>query len=307
MKNNFCIYSFYYFINIKEARKIKNKLDNFLSSYVVRGTILLADEGINASLSASKNDLDEIIIFIKKLLGIRKIDLKVNKIDFLPFNKMKVRLKKEIVTLGMGDLKIDSFGSNYVDPSEWDKILLDKNTEIIDVRNNFEIQIGKFSGALNPKMKSFREFPEKISNLNLNKKSRIAMYCTGGIRCEKASAYLKHNGFENIVQLNGGIINYLTYLKSSRKNSLWNGECFVFDGRVSLDQNLQKGKYIQCYGCRRPITKEDTKSKKYIKGVSCPYCYNERSLEKKRNSLVRQKQIDEANEKKVDHTFKKIV
>tara|TARA_B100001989_G_C24494377_1_gene441379 strand:- start:141 stop:1052 length:912 start_codon:yes stop_codon:yes gene_type:complete len=292
MSKKLYLYSFYRFTVIHDKKIIKQKLDEYLSLHTVRGTILLANEGINGSISAQKKDLDNIIKFIRNLLKIRKINLKINSCKYLPFNRMKVRLKKEIVSLGKGEIKINSTTNKYVSPLEWNKIINENDVNIIDVRNDFEIGIGKFQNAYNLKTKSFREFPNKIKSLNLSKHSKIAMYCTGGIRCEKASSYLKSNGYKDIVQLEGGIINYLDFTKKNKLKNLWNGECFVFDNRVTVNKYLSEGKYKQCYGCRRPITLKDIKSFKYKKGVTCPYCFYERTSKQKNNSLMRQKQID---------------
>ena len=300
------LYSFYRFTVIHEKKAIKQKLDEYLSLHNVKGTILLANEGINGSISAQKKDLDNIIKFIRNLLRIRKINLKINSCKYLPFNRMKVRLKKEIVSLGKGIIDVNKYNGKLVHPKDWDRIILDKDTKLIDVRNEFEIGIGKFKNSINPKTNSFREFPDSISKLEINKNDKIAMYCTGGIRCEKASAFLKISGYRNVYQLKGGIINYLKYKKNSAKDSLWNGECFVFDGRVTINKKLNKGRYFQCYGCRRPITKKDLNSPEYKKGVSCPHCVNERTAEQKFSSLTRQRQIERAEKKKEDHTFKMI-
>ena len=302
----FQIYSFYRFFNHKKKRETKKKLDLFISDKLIRGTVLLADEGINGTISGEKKDLDKIISFIRKILKIRKLNIKINQNSFLPFNRIKIRLKKEIVSLGEGPIDVCKNGAELINPSDWNKVIKDKSTKVIDVRNQFEIEIGKFQNAFNPKTKSFRDFPNRIKEMQLSKDTKIAMYCTGGIRCEKASAYLKINGYKNIVQLNGGIINYLNYQKEKGDANLWKGECFVFDERVTINKNLIKGRYIQCYGCRRPITSEDTKSINYIKGVSCPYCINERTSKQKNKSRSRQKQLDIAREKNVSHTQKKI-
>ncbi len=292
IKNKYNVYSFYRFLQIKDKTKIKYLLDQYFSEKNIKGTILLAHEGINGSIAGSKKDIEITIKIIKKLLKIRKLDLKINEVDFLPFNRIKVRLKKEIVSLGKGNINVQKLKGDLIEPSEWNLILEDKNTEVIDVRNSFEIKIGKFKHAVNPNTDSFREFPKMIKKMKLKKNKRIAMYCTGGIRCEKASSFLKMEGYKNVVQLSGGILNYLEYTKNENSNSLWNGECFVFDNRVAVNKCLKKGRYIQCYGCRRPITKKETKSELYVKGVSCPYCFYERSDSQKKNSLMRQNQIE---------------
>jgi len=292
IKNKYNVYSFYRFLQIKDKTKVKYLLDQYFSEKNIKGTILLAHEGINGSIAGSKKDIEITIKIIKKLLKIRKLDLKINEVDFLPFNRIKVRLKKEIVSLGKGNINVQKLKGDLIEPSEWNLILEDKNTEVIDVRNSFEIKIGKFKHAVNPNTDSFREFPKMIKKMKLKKNKRIAMYCTGGIRCEKASSFLKMEGYKNVVQLSGGILNYLEYTKNENSNSLWNGECFVFDNRVAVNKCLKKGRYIQCYGCRRPLTKKETKSELYVKGVSCPYCFYERSDSQKKNSLMRQNQIE---------------
>ena len=306
-KKEFFIYTFYKFKIIRNKKIIKESIDKFLSGKLVKGTILVADEGINGSLAATEEDLEAIIKFIKNLLGIRKLEIKVNNSSFLPFNRMKVRLKKEIVSLGKGHLNIEKNRGKNIHPKKWNSIIQDKKTILIDVRNIFEISIGKFRNSTNPCTKSFREFPNQIKKLKIRKNSKIAMYCTGGIRCEKASSYLKKEGYKNIYQLEGGIIKYLEYMKTSSQKSLWSGECFVFDERVTINKNLDKGSYLQCYGCRRPITNFDTKSTKYLKGVHCPYCYNERTIQQKRNSMNRQKQIEKAELRVLNNNFKKII
>lgn len=302
----FHIYSFYRFFNHTQKKISKKKLESFVSDKLVRGTILLADEGINGTISGKEKDLNSIISFIRKIHKIRKLNIKINHCSFLPFNRIKIRLKKEIVSLGKGHLNIIKNSADLINPADWDNIIKDKDTTIIDVRNKFEVEIGKFRNAHNPMTNSFRDFPKQLEKMKLRKDKKIAMYCTGGIRCEKASAYMKIHGYKNIYQLRGGIINYLSYQNKKETTNFWKGECFVFDERVTVNKTLVKGKYLQCYGCRRPITKKDTFSKKYIKGITCPYCFDKRSEIQKKNSLTRQKQIDTANEKKIRHSFEKI-
>ncbi len=306
MSKKLYLYSFYRFTVIHDKKTIKQKLDEYLSLHTVKGTILLANEGINGSISAQKKDLDNIITLIRNLLKIRKINLKINSCEYLPFNRMKVRLKREIVSLGQGIIDTNKYSGKLVDPKDWNRIVLDKDIKLIDVRNEFEIGIGKFKNSINPKTNSFREFPNSILKLNIEKNDKIAMYCTGGIRCEKASAYLKKNGFKNVVQLEGGILNYLKHVNRFGKKSQWDGDCFVFDNRITVNKKLVRGEYVQCYGCRRPLTKKDLKLKSYTKGVSCKHCYNERTDIQKRRSKSRQSQIIQANKLKKDHPFKKI-
>ena len=302
----FYIYSFYRFFDHRQKMQSKKKLDFFLSNKFVKGTILLANEGINGTIAGNKKELNDTISFIRKTLRIRNLNIKINQNSFVPFNRMKVRLKKEIVSLGKGYLNVNKTSAQLVNPVDWNSIITDKDTTVIDVRNQFEIEIGKFKNAKNPKTISFRDFPRQLEKMKLRKDKKIAMYCTGGIRCEKASAYLKTKGYKNILQLKGGIIEYLKYNLENKRNSLWNGECFVFDNRVTINKKLIKGKYVQCFGCRRPLTKKDIKSLAYKKGVHCPYCINERSEEQIKSSESRQSQINISDKKNIDHVFKKL-
>ena len=305
-ENIFYIYSFYRFKRIGNKHLLKKQIEKVCKNKLIRGTILIANEGINGSISGNVPDLNTLMTFLRKELKIRKFELKKNTINFLPFNKFKIRIKKEIVSLGIDEIDVNAFGRKLIEPQNWDKIVKNKKIKVIDTRNNYEIKIGRFKNSLNPHTKSFREFPKMIKKLNLNKEDTIAMYCTGGIRCEKASAFMIKEGFRNVFQLKGGILNYLNHQKVNKETISWNGECFVFDNRVSVNKNLLKGNYEQCYGCRLPITHRDIRSKYYKKGVYCPNCYSERSADQKRRSQMRQDQIDLKNKKKIMHQFKKI-
>ena len=299
------IYTFYRFKNFTNIKTIKLKLDKSLKNKLILGTVLLANEGINGTISGTQKDLNEFISLIRKILKIKKLSIKISQNKFIPFYRLKIRLKKEIVTIGDKTIKPEMNTGKYIDPKNWDKIIDNQKYLIIDTRNEYEVSIGSFKNALNPKTKSFREFPKFIKKLNLEKKQPIAMFCTGGIRCEKASSYLLKNGYKNISQLDGGILNYLEVRKSD-KNTSWQGECFVFDNRVAINKNLDKGSYEQCYGCRHPITKRDMKLKSYIKGATCKYCIDKKTSTKIISSIVRQKQIDLAEIKRISHPFKKI-
>ena len=288
----FEIYSFYCFVKINYKNCLKLDLENFIKDKNIKGTILLADEGFNGTISGKSNDLKKVLFFIKKFCKIKQVSLKINKTNLAPFNRLKVRLKKEIVSLGVKDLIVKNTSKKYIHPKDWDEFVRDKNTYLIDTRNRYEVEIGKFNNAINPQTGSFRDFPTKFSSLKINKNTKIGIYCTGGIRCEKASSYLYSQGFNNVFQLEGGILNYLNYKKNNRNNSTWSGECFVFDKRVSVKRDLKIGTYFQCYGCRRAITSSDMKSKYYKKGVCCPKCINERTEQQKKNSEMRQSQIN---------------
>tara|TARA_B100001063_G_scaffold229312_1_gene241412 strand:- start:33 stop:962 length:930 start_codon:yes stop_codon:yes gene_type:complete len=304
-KEKIYIYTFYRFKNLDKIKSIKIKLETLYQSKFVLGTILIANEGINGTISGTKINLDKYISDIKKILNIRKLLIKRSENQFIPFYRLKVRVKKEIVTIGDNSIKPELLSGLHIPPKNWDKIINDKKYMVIDTRNEYEVNIGTFKKSINPKTKSFSEFPKYIRDKKINKEQHIAMFCTGGIRCEKASSYLLKNGFKNVSQLDGGILNYLEY-KKNKKNSLWTGECFVFDNRVSINKKLDKGKYDQCYGCRHPITKGDKKLKSFKKGVHCKYCIKSKTTNKIHASITRQKQIDIAEEKRSDHAFKKI-
>lgn len=298
--NKYRVYSFYRFVEIKNKIDLKKKLENFLKNKDIKGTIIIADEGFNGSIAGDSLNLDRIIILLKKYTKIRKISLKVNTSNFLPFNKIKVRLKKEIVTLGIKNLKINNKKKEYIHPAKWDKFIKNKNIKLIDTRNSYEIPIGRFENSINPNTNSFREFPKKFGNLGLNKKSvKIAIYCTGGIRCEKASVYLKKIGYENVYQLDGGILNYLDFNNKNNNKNSWVGDCFVFDKRVAINKKLKKSNYEQCYGCRSPLSVKEMKSKLYKKGIHCPKCFHSRTLDQKKRSTMRQMQIDSIKNKNI--------
>lgn len=305
--NKFQIISFYRFIKIEEKKVFKKLVENLLKDIFIRGTILIASEGLNGSISGKKKDLNIIIKFIRKKLKIRNLNIKINEVNFLPFNKIKIRIKNEIVSLGKGNISYKLKKNNFINPSKWNNLIKKKDLVLIDLRNEYEINVGRFRNSINPKTKSFSEFPSRLDRMNLNKDDNIAMYCTGGIRCEKASNYLKQKGYKNIFQLKGGILNYLKFINNNGDiPSKWDGECFVFDNRVSVNKELKTGKYIQCHGCRHPLSKKDTRSNDYTKGVSCPYCIHSRTEEQKKNSLNRQKQINNAEMKSENHPFKRI-
>ena len=305
IKDNIYIYTFYRFKNFIGINSIKINLDKYLKNKLILGTVLLANEGINGTISGTKKDLNEFIYFIKQTLKIRKLSIKISQNKFIPFYRLKIRLKKEIVTIGDKTIKPEKITGKHIDPKNWDKIINNKKYMIIDTRNNYEVSIGSFKNAINPKTKSFREFPKFIEKLDIKKHQPIAMFCTGGIRCEKASSYLLKNGYKDISQLDGGILNYLEVNKKNKGTS-WKGECFVFDNRVAVNKKLDKGSYDQCYGCRHPITKQDMKLNSYTKGATCKYCINIKSKLKIQSSSTRQNQIDNAEENNTKHSFRKI-
>ena len=300
------IYTFYRFKDLKNIKSLKNTLNKSSKNKFILGTVLIASEGINGTISGAKKDLDLFIKDIKRYINIRKLSLKVSSNQFIPFYRLKIRLKKEIVTIGVNNIKPKNITGKHIVPKHWDKIIKNDDYLIIDTRNEYEINIGSFKNSVNPKTKSFRDFPNFINKSKINKKQPIAMFCTGGIRCEKASSYLLVNGYKNVLQLDGGILNYLEY-KKNKRNKTWNGECFVFDNRVSINSDLKKGSYDQCYGCRHPINKKEMSSKFFKKGVHCPKCVKKRSPIQIKRAESRQTQIDLAEKKSLNNPYRKII
>jgi len=304
LKSKIYIYTFYRFKKFTSIKSIKIKLDKSLKNKLILGTVLLANEGINGTISGTEKDLNDFISLIKQILKIKRLSIKISQNNFIPFYRLKIRIKKEIVTLGDKTINPEKITGKYIDPKKWDRIVNNKKYIIIDTRNDYEVSIGTFVNAINPKTKSFREFPKFIENLNIKKNQPIAMFCTGGIRCEKASSFLIKNGFKDISQLDGGILNYLEVKKNNKINS-WKGECFVFDNRVAVNNKIEKGTYEQCYGCRHPITNKDMELKSYKKGATCKYCIGLKSKSKIQSSSTRQNQIDMAEKNFKSHSFKK--
>ena len=296
----FYISGFYKFKKIINIKKNKKKLQNYFINNSIKGTTILSTEGINGTISANKKKLDLAINQIKKTFRLDNFDsLNLSKCKFQPFHRGKVKIKKEVVPMGVKVLKRKI--KNHVKPSKWNKLINSKNTFLIDARKPFEYEVGTFKGAVNPQVKNFREFPVYLKKIN--KEKTIAMFCTGGIRCEKASIFLEKRGFKNVYQLKGGIINYLKKIKKNK--SLWKGECYVFDNRVSIKHGLVTGNFSMCSGCRKPISNKDKKSNKYEEGVSCPNCHDRLSNSQKERFRMRQKQINLAKKSGKKHIFQK--
>ena len=296
----FYISGFYKFKKIINIKKNKKKLQNYFINNSIKGTIILSTEGINGTISAKKKKLDLAINQIKKTFKFGNFDsLNFSKSKFQPFHRGKIKIKKEVVPMGIKVLKTKL--KNHVEPTKWNKLINSKNTFLIDARKPFEYEVGTFKGAINPKVNNFREFPRYLKNLDKNK--TIAMFCTGGIRCEKASIFLEKKGFKNVFQLKGGIINYLKKIKKNK--TLWKGECYVFDNRVSIRHGLVPGNFSMCSGCRKPISNKDKKSKKYEEGVSCPNCHDSLTIAQKERFRMRQKQIYLAKKHGRKHIFQK--
>ena len=298
----FTISGFYKFKKINLLKKHKTYLENEISNTSIRGSIIISSEGINGSLAGNSKDISKILKLLKKEFKFTEFDSSnISTSRFQPFHKAKVKVKKEVVPLG---LKINSASkrrNRYLSGKSWNKLIIKKETLLIDVRKPFEYSVGTFKNAMNPNIQNFRDFPKFLSKVEKTKP--VAMFCTGGIRCEKASIFLKKKGFKNVFQLKGGILNYLNKIK--KKDSLWKGECFVFDNRVSLKHKLKQGTFSICGGCRKPISTKDKRSKKYEEGVSCERCYDTLSSLQKSRFRMRQNQINLAKKAGKKHKFQK--
>ena len=298
----FKVFGFYKFVQIKSLKKNKVFLQKFLISNHIRGTIIIAKEGLNGTISGSIKDIDKTTKKLKSLFSFKQFDSSnESKSKFQPFHKPKVKIKKEIVPMNLIINPKERNMKSHLDPKDWNKLIKNKETHIIDTRKPFEYKVGTFKRSVNPNVTNFRDFPKYLNKLKKNKP--VAMFCTGGIRCEKTSVYLKKKGFKNIYQLNGGILNYLNKIK--KNESLWKGECFVFDNRISLKHGLKLGSYSMCSGCRMPISSKDKRSNKYEEGVSCPNCHDKLTETQKSRFRMRQSQIYKAKQSGKKHIFQK--
>ena len=295
INSKFTIVTFYQFKKIHDILIFKNKLSHFCKFNKIKGIIILAGEGVNGTIAGMPNNIKSFENMIVKM-GFSDYNPKYSYSNFMPFFRLKVREKKEIVTLRTNIANPENITGNKIEPEKWNQLISKHDTILIDVRNNFEVQMGTFKGSLNPSTKSFTQFKAFLkNNLNESKNKKIAMFCTGGIRCEKISSYMIKKGFKDVNQLHGGILNYLQNTPNTQ--SLWKGECFVFDNRVSVKNELKDGTFELCFACRHPISKKDLKSKKYSKGISCPNCFGKITEDKKRSLIDRSKQISVAKKK----------
>ena len=287
----FTVAAFYHFTNLHDYKSIKSPLLDMCELLGIKGTILLASEGINGTIAGTNIAIKQLMEYLQQDLRLKNLEYKSSICKEMPFYRMKVRIKKEIVTMGIADINPNSIVGTYVEAKNWNKVIRDPDVVLIDTRNDYEVEIGSFEGSINPETRNFREFPAWVEN-NREKlqNKKIAMFCTGGIRCEKASSYMKKNGFEDVFHLKGGILKYLE--TQPQKESLWNGDCFVFDQRVAVKHGLEESDYDQCFACRYPITDEDKISPEYTKGISCPRCYNIMTKEQQKGFAERQKQIE---------------
>jgi UPF0176 protein len=304
MQPTYLTAAMYHFASLPNYKKLREPLLNFCVSEGIKGTLLLADEGINGTVAGSEKSIQELLFFLKndplfegnfKCLGHKE-----SWSDKHPFYRIKVKLKKEIVTLGVPGVSPTKMVGKYVKPQDWNAIISDPEVVLIDTRNDYEYAIGSFKNAINPKTNTFREFPAYVkAHFDPKKHKKVAMFCTGGIRCEKASSYMMSEGFDEVYHLEGGILKYLEEVNP--EESLWQGECFVFDQRVAIKHGLQIGDYDQCYACRYPLSQDDMKSEKYTPGISCPHCYNQHTPKKLQALTERQKQVILAKERGIEH------
>ena len=294
------ICALYKFTRLDDFEEIQGPLKIFLESLNIRGTLLLAKEGVNGTIAGDNDSIMKSLDYLQKDERLVGLEYKFSYSEKPPFKRLKVKLKKEIVTLGVSDIDPIFSSGTYVKPADWNELINDPDVVLIDTRNNYEFEIGSFKGSINPNTETFREFPAYTEN-NLEKfrDKKIAMFCTGGIRCEKSTAYLKSKGFENVFHLQGGILKYLEEVKEDE--SLWEGECFVFDDRVAVKHNLELGKYDQCHACRFPITDEDKEHPHYEKGASCPRCYGTKNSSQVSRYREREKQVQLAKSRGESH------
>ncbi len=298
----FTVFGFYKFKKIKSLDKLKVIFKEKLLQHKIRGTIIISSEGINGTLAGKEVSIQKIKKFLKNSLRFDNFDsINFSLSKFQPFHREQVKIKNEVVPLGIKVNSKNKKKNKYLSANSWNKLILKKETLVLDARKPFEFQVGTFKNAVNPNIKNFRNFPKYLNKIKKNKV--VAMFCTGGIRCEKVSVFLKQKGFKNIFQLKGGILNYLNNV--DKKKSLWKGECYVFDNRVSLKHKLKQGTFSICGGCRTPISPSDKKSTLFEKGVSCSNCFKKLKESQKIRFRMRQKQINQAKAIGGKHIFQK--
>ena len=290
----------YHFVRLDDYESMRQPLLDTCLAAGIKGTLLLAAEGINGTVAGSREGIDQLLAYLRSDSRLAGLEHKESYDDGTPFYRMKVKLKREIVTMGVEGIDPNHVVGTYVEPQDWNQLISDPDVTVVDTRNYYECAIGTFKGAKDPETTTFREFPQYVKdNLDPQKQKKVAMFCTGGIRCEKSTAYLKEQGFDEVYHLKGGILKYLEEVP--KEESLWEGECFVFDNRVAVDHDLEKGSYDQCHGCRHPITEEDKQSEFYVPGVTCPRCYHTLSPEQIKRFSERQKQVQLAKSRNQQH------
>jgi len=302
--NPLVVAAIYKFVKLPDSAALREPLLAKCDALGITGTLLLAEEGINGTIAGSRSSIDKILAYLRNDPRLADLEHKESFADHPPFYRMKVKLKKEIVTMGVPGIDPTEQVGHYVKPEDWNALISDPDVLLIDTRNDYEVGVGTFKGAVDPRITTFREFPDYVkNNFDPARQPRVAMFCTGGIRCEKASAYMLQQGFPEVYHLQGGILKYLENIPA--EESLWQGECFVFDQRVAVGQGLAPGHYELCYGCSRPITAEEIASPKYQAGVSCPNCFDALTPEKRAATMERQKQVELAKQRGETHIGKR--
>jgi UPF0176 protein len=290
----------YKFVELNDYADLRQPLFDVMAENEVKGTLLLAREGVNGTICGTRQAIDNVLNWLKSDARFADLEHKESPSETQAFYRTKVKLKKEIVTMGLDWVDPKNIVGTYVAPAEWNRIISDPEVLLIDTRNDYEYAVGTFKGAINPKTETFREFPDYVKeHLDKEKHTKVAMFCTGGIRCEKSTAYLKELGFNEVYHLHGGILKYLEEVPA--EESMWDGECFVFDQRVTVKHGLEQGSYDQCYACRMPITQEEMQSEQYVKGVSCPHCYDKTTPNQKERYAEREKQVQLAKARGEKH------
>jgi UPF0176 protein len=287
---DYCVAALYHFATFRRFAEFREPLEAFCRERGIKGTLLLAHEGINGTVAGSDAAIAALLAHLRGQPEFASLVHKESRASRMPFLRLKVRIKKEIVTMGVADIDPDRDAGQYVKPQDWNALISDPDTIVIDTRNDYEVAIGTFQGAVDPKTRTFREFPDWVeTHPELKSKPKIAMFCTGGIRCEKASAYMKKAGFDEVYHLQGGILKYLEDVPEEQ--SLWQGECFVFDERVSIGHGLRQGEMRLCRACRHPLSEADLRADTFEPGVSCPHCFDQRTDEDRARFREREKQI----------------
>jgi len=294
----------YQFVSIPNFADYQAPILATCQAHHIKGTLLLAHEGINGTIAGLPDEIKAVLHYLRTdALFEGKFALLEHKESYAnehPFYRMKVKLKKEIVTMGLPEVNPNKVVGTYVAPQDWNALISDPDVILLDTRNDYEVHIGTFKGAVDPKTTTFREFPKFVAdNLDVSKHKKVAMFCTGGIRCEKASSFMKMQGFENVYHLQGGILKYLETIPEAE--SMWDGECFVFDQRVAVKHGLEVGDFDQCYACRMPLSAEELKSEKYTPGISCPHCFDSLTEDKRASLTERQKQVILAKKRGESH------
>ncbi|TWI53354.1 UPF0176 protein [Pseudomonas duriflava] len=300
MTQKIVVAALYKFVTLNDYIALRDPLLDVLVQNDIKGTLLLAKEGINGTISGTRAGIDAVLAHLKSDARLVDLDHKESYCDEQPFYRTKVKLKKEIVTLGVPGVDPNEKVGTYVEPKNWNALISDPEVLVIDTRNDYEVSIGTFTHAIDPKTKSFREFPEYVrQHFDPTRHKKVAMFCTGGIRCEKASSFMLNEGFEEVFHLKGGILKYLEEVP--QEESLWQGDCFVFDNRVTVRHDLSEGEYDQCHACRTPVSTEDRTSPHFVPGISCPHCWDSLPEKTRASARERQKQIDLAKMRNQPH------